>query len=86
MNTTKDQISWVSSHGLYWENKCTNEKGLLKNKNKNMSCVFQWIVSFLFDAKKQMAIFFVLETFMQLFRAGSLLGRVVQSLIKLTQG
>ena len=30
MNKTKDQISWVSPHDLYWEKKCTSEKGLFK--------------------------------------------------------
>ena len=26
MNKTKDQISWVSSHDLYWENKMYTRK------------------------------------------------------------
>ena len=26
MNKTKDQISWVSSHDLYWENKMYKRK------------------------------------------------------------
>ena len=32
MNKTKDQISWVSSHDLYWENKMYKRK----RSNANM--------------------------------------------------
>ena len=30
MNKTKDQISWVSSHDLYWENKMYKRKRSIK--------------------------------------------------------
>ena len=34
MNKTKDQISWVSSHDLYWENKMYKRKRSISPRYK----------------------------------------------------
>ena len=37
MNKTKDQISWVLSHDLYWENKMYKRKrSIVKTKTSNL--------------------------------------------------
>ena len=38
MNKTKDQISWVSSHDLYWENKMYKRKRSIEMHQKGKIC------------------------------------------------
>ena len=37
MNKTKDQISWVSSHDLYWENKMYKRKRSIELQLRRLS-------------------------------------------------
>ena len=45
MNKTKDQISWVLSHDLYWENKMYKRKRSIppQNHSTGLSAPFQLI-------------------------------------------
>ena len=40
MNKTKDQISWVSSHDLYWENKMYKRKRSIELLENNFESLF----------------------------------------------
>ena len=45
MNKTKDQISWVSSHDLYWENKMYKRKrSILSPVDLSKHLITAWII------------------------------------------
>ena len=46
MNMTKDQISWVSSHDLYWENKMYKRKRSVELDNNSENFVRLTAASF----------------------------------------
>ena len=52
MNKTKDQISWVSSHDLYWENKMYKRKRSIEKSNRWMKYFINvWSCAFMREAR-----------------------------------